>query len=155
MFVVDGITGIVMNKLEGLSVEQCKDACFKLLRWISQTLEKFQRLMARGRALFSWVAWLLSRFLKGERPEAAKSQQAQTPEQKLCTRMTALKSWLTMREREFETRQICEVCKRKHTKVEYGSGLVADGSGQLNCMGWGRMKLAGLEEGPPCLVQIG
>lgn len=142
----DVLTGIVMNKLEGLSVEQCKDACFKLLRWVSQTLEKFQRLMSRGRAVFSWVAWVLSKFLKGERPEAAKVQQARTPEQKLCTRIHALKSWLVMRESEFETGQACGICKRKHTKVEYRSGYVDDGSGTLNCMGWGRMKFAELED---------
>jgi hypothetical protein len=109
----DPLTGIVMNKLEGLSVEQCKDVCFKLLRWISQTLKKFKRLMARGRAIFSWVAWLLSKFLRGEKLEAIKAQQAKTPEQKLCTRMHALKAWLALWEKEFDTGQRCGVCKRR------------------------------------------
>jgi hypothetical protein len=92
------------------------------------------------------VAWLLSKFLKGEKPEAAKAQQAKTPEQKLCTRMHALKAWLALREKEFDTGQRCGICKRKHTKVEYESGYVDDGSGKWNCMGWGRVKLAELED---------
>jgi hypothetical protein len=146
MSVVDGITGIVLNKLEGLSVERCKEACFKLLRWVSQTLGKFKRLMTRGRALFSWVAWLISKFLKGEMPEAAEAQQARTRDQRLCTRIRALKSWLALREKEFETRRPCSICKRRHIHVEYHSGCVDDGTGKLNCMGWARMKIATLED---------
>jgi len=142
----DGITGILMNKLEGLPVERCKEACFKLLRWVSQTIEKFKRLMTRGRALFSWIAWLLSKFLKSETPELAKTEQAASQEQQLARRIAALKSWLNQRENEFMEKQVCGACKRTHTKIEYDSGFTDDGSGRWNCMGWARMKLAGLQD---------
>ncbi len=129
-------------------MEQCKDMCFKLLRWVSQALEKFKRLLAKGRALFSWIAWLFSKFLKGEKPEVAEPQQEKTPEQKLCTRIRALKSWLVLREKEFESGQACGICKRRHSKIEYNSGYVDDGSGQWNCMGWGVVKLHAREDSP-------
>ncbi|MBI3460501.1 hypothetical protein HY009_06200 [Candidatus Acetothermia bacterium] len=122
MPVIDGITGILLNKLEGLSVERCKEACFKLLRWVSQTLVKFRRLMARGRALFSWMAWLFSKFLKGEAPEASQARPTSSPEQRLGRRTAALKFWLNQREKEFDEKQICGACKRMHTKVEHDSG---------------------------------
>jgi len=142
----DGITGILMNKLEGLPVDRCKEACFKLLRWVSQTIEKFKQFMTRGRALFSWMAWLLSKFLKSETPELAKPEQAASQEQQLARRIAALKSWLNQREKEFMEKQICGTCKRVHTQIEHDSGFTDDGGGKWNCMGWARMKLACLED---------
>jgi hypothetical protein len=142
----DGITGIVLNKLEGLPVERCKEACFKLLRWVSQTAEKFKRLLAKGKALFAWIAWLLSKFLKGEKPEISNARLVASPEQQLGRRITALQAWLVQREKEFEQTQICGACKRVHTKIEHDSGFADDGSGQWNCMGWARMKVARLED---------
>jgi hypothetical protein len=142
----DGITGILLNKLEGLPVERCKEACFKLLRWVSQTIEKFRRLMTKGRALFAWVAWLLSKFLIGETPEPLKSAQTASPEQQFYRRITALQAWLVEREKEFEEKQTCGTCKRVHSQVEHDSGFTDDGNRKWNCMGWARMKLAALED---------
>ncbi len=106
-----------MNKPEGLSIEHCIETCYKLLHWVSQTLEKFKRLMTGGRALFSWIAWLLSKFLKGETPEVSRAKQAEFSDQQRARRITALKAWLAQREKEFEEKKICRVCKRVHTKL--------------------------------------
>ncbi len=102
--------------------------------------------MTRGRALFSWVAWLLSKFLKSETPEPAKTEQAASQQQQLTRRIAALKSWLNQRENEFMEKQICGTCKRVHTQIEHDSGFTDDGGGKWNCMGWARMKVARLED---------
>jgi len=65
----DVLTGITMNRLEGKAVSECQSVCFALLRWIASQREKFQRLMECGRRVFSWVAWLVSKFIQGEKPD--------------------------------------------------------------------------------------
>ncbi|MBI1743554.1 hypothetical protein HYR54_10885 [Candidatus Acetothermia bacterium] len=65
----DALTGIVMNKLEDQTAGECQRVCFALLRWIASQRKKFQRLLECGRRIFSWVAWLLLKFIQGENPD--------------------------------------------------------------------------------------
>ncbi len=69
----DVLTGIVMNRLEDQAVGECQRTCFALLRWIASQREKFQRLIECGRRACSWVAWLLSKFIQGEKPDGRRN----------------------------------------------------------------------------------
>ncbi|MBI1743828.1 hypothetical protein HYR54_12295 [Candidatus Acetothermia bacterium] len=64
------LVSIAMNFLEGKPVAECKRLCYELLRWVAHQRDKFMRLLEHGRRAFSWVAWLLAKFMKREQPES-------------------------------------------------------------------------------------
>ncbi len=120
----DVLTGITMNRLEGKAVSDCQSVCFALLRWIASQREKFQRLIECGRRVFSWVAWLLSKFIQGEKPDGRRKP-AQSGHGEWCECIDC--------ERERVVR------KRAEAVRFYGSRTVAD-----KWRGWAEQRLADL-----------
>jgi hypothetical protein len=64
----------------------------------------------------------------------------------IARRIQGLRRFVAEREAEYQAGQICRRCGYRHTQIEYETGYRDDGTGELSCFGWARIKQEELHE---------
>jgi DNA-binding transcriptional ArsR family regulator len=143
------LEGFIGKRIDGASLTYARELVAKIWGFKCE-IEALARSGASPRRVCSFVAGRLA-----GRPDRAKREvlrrtaelirQTLDPEL-IARRIEGLKRFEAEREAEYQAGQICRRCGYRHTQIEYETGYRDDGTGELSCFGWARIKQEELHE---------
>jgi DNA-binding transcriptional ArsR family regulator len=143
------LEGFIGNRIDGASLAYARELVAKIWGFKCE-IEALARSGAPPRRVCAFVAGRLA-----GRPDRAKREvlrrtaelirQTLDPEL-IARRIQGLKRFAAESEAEFRAGQVCRRCGYRHTQIEYETGYRDDGTGELSCFGWARIKQEELHE---------
>lgn len=111
--VANSVTGLILSRLTGSSCALCKEVYTRFGEYVWKSRDRLAKLLQKGLAkLCAWVGWIVSRLVKGEKLDVAKSKKE--------------KLWAInrkLRAHRHGTQCECVDCERErveHQRKEYG-----------------------------------
>jgi predicted transcriptional regulator len=143
------LEGFIGNRIDGASLTYARELVAKIWGFKCE-IEALARSGASPRRVCAFVAGRLA-----GKPDRAKREvlrrtaelirQTLDPEL-IARRIQGLKRFAAESEAEFRAGQVCRRCGYRHTQIEYETGYRDDGTGELSCFGWARIKQEELHE---------
>jgi DNA-binding transcriptional ArsR family regulator len=143
------LEGLIGNRFDGMTLADARELVAKI--WAMRAeIESLARSGASPRRVCSFVAGRLA----GKPDRAKREVLRRTAEliresldfELIARRIQGLRRFAAEREAEYQAGQICRRCGYRHTQIEYETGYRDDGTGELSCFGWARIKQDELHE---------
>jgi hypothetical protein len=143
------LEGFIGLRIDGASLASARELVAKI--WAMRAeIEALARSGASPRRVCAFVAGRLSGKPDRSRREVLRRTAELIREsldlELIERRIEGLKRFVAEREAEYQAGQICRRCGYRHTQIEYETGYRDDGTGELSCFGWGRIKQEQLHE---------
>jgi predicted transcriptional regulator len=143
------LEGLLGDRFDGMTLADARGLVAKI--WAMRAeIESLARSGASPRRVCAFVAGRLA-----GKPDRAKREvlrrtaelirQTLDPEL-IARRIQGLRRFAAEREAEYQAGQVCRRCGYRHTQIEYETGYRDDGTGELSCFGWARIKQEELHE---------
>jgi DNA-binding MarR family transcriptional regulator len=143
------LEGLIGNRFDGMTLADARGLVAKI--WAMRAeIEALARSGASPRRVCAFVAGRLSGKPDRSRREVLRRtaeliRQTLDPEL-IARRIQGLRRFAAEREAEYQAGQVCRRCGYRHTQIEYETGYRDDGTGELSCFGWVRIKQEELHE---------
>jgi DNA-binding transcriptional ArsR family regulator len=143
------LEGLIGNRFDGMTLADARELVAKI--WAMRAeIEALARSGASPRRVCAFVAGRLSGKPDRSRREVLRRtaeliRQTLDPEL-IARRIQGLRRFAAEREAEYQAGQVCRRCGYRHTQIEYETGYRDDGTGELSCFGWVRIKQEELHE---------